>query len=96
MSDRSITLYLVQSGIDDHRLVDDHGHEIIRVLGRLSHTTLENLHLFASVTTGAFVKIVGETVTITSVGGVACFRVTEDVDDPIIRRLAKMIRGELD
>jgi len=74
--------------------VDDHGHEVIQIVGPMSHTTLENLHLFASVTFDATLRIVGEAITITTVGGVACIRVTEDVDEPIIRRLAKLIRGE--
>lgn len=93
MSDRSVTLYLVETAPHLHRLVDSHGHEVAMIAGDVDQDVMHGLHDLAVVVLEASVKIVAETLTVTSVRGVTCTRLTEDCDDPIIRRLTKLLGG---
>jgi len=93
MSDRSVTLYLVKTAPQSHRLVTDHGEEVAIIVGDMDQDVMANLHTYAAVILEASVKIVAATLTVTSVNGITCTRLTDDCDDPIIRRLTKMLGG---
>lgn len=93
MSDRSTTLYLIPTRDDSHSLVTRDGLVVGVFNGPIDLAVMKDLHTFLEIKLDSFVRIISEAITITSVGGVPCTRVTEDCDDPIIKRLAKLLGG---